>query len=159
MVEPSADKSALGKSAANGPGSTQPAMSSGVEATVAYTPSASGTSNASGSQLGPYRLLVKLGEGGMGAVYKAQHTKLDKIVAIKVLPPHITQHPDAVARFEREMKAVGKLEHPHIVRAMDAGEIDGVHYLAMEYVEGTDLQVLVRTKGPLSVVNACKVIR
>src|SRR5262245_35373826 len=78
---------------------------------------------AAGSTLGPYRILQKLGEGGMGAVYKAQHTRLDKTVAIKVLSQAFVQHPGAVARFQREMKAVGKLEHPHIVRAMDAGEI------------------------------------
>ncbi len=111
------------------------------------------------TQLGPYRLLTKLGEGGMGAVYKAQHEHLDKTVAIKVLPRHVTQHADAIARFKREMKAVGKLNHPNIVQAHDAGEIDGVHYLAMEFVEGTDLQKLVKQRGPLSVVNACKVIR
>jgi serine/threonine protein kinase len=109
--------------------------------------------------LGPYRIEQKLGEGGMGAVYKAVHTRLDKVVAIKVLPHQLTQQAKLVARFEREMKAVGKLEHPHIVRAMDAGDIGGVHYLAMEYVEGTDLQRFVKTKGPLSIPNACKAIR
>ena len=112
-----------------------------------------------GDSLGPYRLESKLGQGGMGAVYKATHTKLDKVVALKVLPLQVTKSPQLIARFEREMKAVGKLDHPQIVRAMDAGEIDGIHYLAMEYVEGSDLQALVRTRGPLSVVNACKAVR
>ncbi|HET6424367.1 MAG TPA: SUMF1/EgtB/PvdO family nonheme iron enzyme, partial [Planctomycetaceae bacterium] len=112
-----------------------------------------------GTTLGPYRLLSKLGEGGMGAVYKAQHEHLDKTVAIKVLPQQLTQHADSVARFKREMKAVGKLEHPHIVRAMDAGEIHGTHFLAMEYVDGVDLQKLVKDRGALSVPNACKAIR
>jgi serine/threonine protein kinase len=112
-----------------------------------------------GSLLGPYRLLGKLGEGGMGAVYKAQHEHLDKTVAIKVLPALFTANAAAVARFRREMKAVGKVTDPHIVQAFDAGDIGGVHYLAMEYVAGTDLTGLVQTRGPLSVPNACKLIR
>ncbi len=113
----------------------------------------------SGTVLGPYLILDKLGEGGMGAVYKAKHVKLDKIVALKVLAAQVTRVPDAVQRFEREMRAVGKLEHPHIVRAMDAGEIDGIHYLAMEYVDGVDLQKLVKDRGVLTITNACKAIR
>ena len=112
-----------------------------------------------GSQLGPYQLLDKLGEGGMGAVYKARHVKLGRLVALKVLPPHVLSRPDALARFEREMMAVGSLQHPNVVQAHDAGEISGVHYLSMEYVEGQDLQELIKSKGPMSVVNACKAIR
>jgi|GEM_PF-6274319 len=111
------------------------------------------------SFLGPYRILSKLGEGGMGAVYKATHTKLDKVVAIKVLSTQVTRQSDSVSRFEREMRAVGKLNHPHIVQAYDAGEIHGLHYLAMEYVEGSDLAHLVKQRGPFSIVNACKTIR
>lgn len=80
--------------------------------------------------IGQYELISKLGEGGMGAVYKARHSKLDKIVAIKVLPPERMTDQAAVSRFEREMRAVGKLEHPNIVRAMDAGEADGTHFLS-----------------------------
>ena len=112
-----------------------------------------------GSQLGPYQLLDKLGEGGMGAVYKARHAKLGRLVALKVLPPHVLSRPDALSRFEREMKAVGTLQHPNVVQALDAGDYGGVHYLSMEYVEGQDLQELVKAKGPMSVVNACKAIR
>ena len=112
-----------------------------------------------GSQLGPYQLVAKLGEGGMGAVYKARHVKLGKFVAMKILPQHVMSRPDALARFEREMLAVGTLSHPNVVQAHDAGEFNGVHYLSMEYVEGQDLQELVKTKGPVSVVNACKAIR
>ncbi len=112
-----------------------------------------------GSALGPYRILAKLGEGGMGAVYKARHQHLDKIVALKVLSAAVTNRTDAIARFKREMKAVGKLEHPYIVRAMDAGEIAGLHYLSMEFVEGADLRKLVHDQGALSVAQACKAIR
>ncbi len=110
-------------------------------------------------QLGPYLIEAKLGEGGMGAVYRARHTKLDKLVALKVLPAQFTHNKHLIARFEREMKAVGKLDHPQIVRALDAGEINGVHYLAMEYIEGTDLHGLVSARGQLTVVNACKAMR
>ncbi|MFO1043571.1 MAG: serine/threonine-protein kinase [Planctomycetaceae bacterium] len=112
-----------------------------------------------GTQLGPYKLVAKLGEGGMGAVYKARHLKLGRFVALKVLPPHVMSRQDALSRFEREMLAVGSLHHPNIVHANDAGEFNGIHYLSMEYVEGQDLQVLVTTKGPMSVVNACKAVR
>ncbi len=115
-----------------------------------------------GKQFGPYRILAQLGEGGMGAVYKATHIKLDKVVALKVLSPQVTfkrMPSDAVTRFEREMRAVGKLNHPHIVQAHDAGELHGTHYLAMEFVDGADLQKLVKDRGPLSVVNACEAIR
>ncbi len=113
----------------------------------------------SAMQLGIYELIEMLGQGGMGAVWKARHTKLDKIVAIKVLPRHLVMDAGAVSRFEREMKAVGKLEHPHIVRAMDAGHTDGIHYLVMEYIEGTDLSRLVKSRGPRSITEACQMVR
>ena len=106
-----------------------------------------------------YELLEKLGEGGMGAVYKARHSKLDKVVAIKVLPADKLQDEQAVARFEREMRAVGKLEHPNIVRAMDAGEVNGMHFLVMEYVRGVDLSQLVKKLGPLPIADSCEMIR
>ena len=112
-----------------------------------------------GATLGPYQILGKLGEGGMGAVYKARHSRLDKMVAIKVLSAAVTHEPEAIARFEREMKAVGKLNHPNIVQAHDAGEVNGTHYLAMEYIDGTDLKKLVNDRGPMSVVQACQAIR
>lgn len=112
-----------------------------------------------GQTIGPYELLEKIGEGGMGAVFKARHQHLDKIVALKLLPNYYTQQADAVVRFRREMKAVGKIDHPNIVRAMDAGEINGLHYLAMEYIDGRDLSVWLKLKGPFSVLNACKAIR
>lgn len=106
-----------------------------------------------------YRLLSKLGQGGMGAVFRALHTKLDRVVAIKLLSPDRMRSPEAVLRFEREMKAVGKLNHPKIVAALDAGEADGMHYLVMEYIEGTNLAALVQHTGPLAVSDACELIR
>ncbi|MES2790456.1 MAG: SUMF1/EgtB/PvdO family nonheme iron enzyme [Planctomycetota bacterium] len=109
--------------------------------------------------IGPYRLTKKLGQGGMGAVYQATHTKLDKVVAIKLLSRQSGLEATAVERFEREMKAVGKLDHPHIVRAMDAGECDGFHYLVMEYVEGRDVSQWVKARGPFPVGQSCEIIR
>jgi serine/threonine protein kinase len=110
-------------------------------------------------QLRDYQLMEKLGEGGMGAVYKAIHTKLDKTVAVKVLRVEAMQDESRVARFQREMKAVGALDHPNIVGATDAGEVEGVHFLAMEYVDGSNLDDVVRHSGPLPIADVCEVIR
>ncbi|SFH57344.1 serine/threonine-protein kinase [Planctomicrobium piriforme] len=110
-------------------------------------------------QIGQYELLSLLGQGGMGAVYKARHRKLDKIVALKVLPAGKLADQQAVIRFEREMRAVGKLQHPNIVAAHDAGEIDGTHYLVMELVDGIDLGALSRTCGLLPINDACELVR
>ncbi len=106
-----------------------------------------------------YRLLEKLGQGGMGTVYKALHTQLDKVVALKVLSPERMKDAQAVARFKREMKAVGQLSHPNIVGAFDAGEADGTHYLVMEYIRGIDLSELIRKQGPLPIADACELVR
>lgn len=133
----------------------------GHDPTLAGTPAVSsvpGESPDLGS-LRDYRLLSKLGEGGMGTVYKALHTKLDKIMALKVLPTDKLKDEHAITRFQREMKAVGKLEHPNIVRATDAGEVDGKHFLVMELVEGLDLSTIVHSIGPLPVADACEVVR
>ena len=109
--------------------------------------------------LGEYELLERLGQGGMGTVYKALHTKLDRVVALKVIASHRMHERQAVARFEREMKAIGRLDHPAIVHAMDAREIDGVPVLVMEYVDGMDLGRLVRRHGPIAMADACELIR
>lgn len=106
-----------------------------------------------------YKLLSKLGEGGMGAVYKALHSRLEKTVAIKILPADRMRDKDAVARFQREMKAVGRLDHANIVRAMDAGEEAGMHFLVMEYVDGVDLSNLAANTGPLPIADACELVR
>ena len=106
-----------------------------------------------------YELVDKLGEGGMGTVYRARHKKLDKWVALKVLPRQRLHSPEAVSRFEREMRAIGRLHHPNIVLAHDAGETDGQHYLVMELVEGMNLATLVRRIGPLSIADVCEIVR
>ena len=93
-----------------------------------------------GTRLGPYEIADQLGAGGMGEVYRATDTRLDRTVAIKVLPEHLADDPQRRERFEREAKAVSSLNHPHICTLYDVGEQEGIHYLVMELVEGETLQ-------------------
>jgi PAS domain S-box-containing protein len=110
-------------------------------------------------QLAHYQVLQVIGEGGMGLVYKAVHTVLRRVVAMKVLADRRREDPDAIARFRREMEVVGKLNHPNIVQGFDAGESDGLLFLIMDYIEGTDLSRLVTLCGPLPIPVACEIIR
>ncbi|HTL52833.1 MAG TPA: serine/threonine-protein kinase [Planctomycetota bacterium] len=105
------------------------------------------TQQSASTMVGPYELLQKIGEGGMGAVYKANDTRTHKIVAIKVLPRSKGKDQIFVERFEEEARAAFELDHPHIVRGMDLGESDGWHYLVMEYIDGDDLFNLLQKKG------------
>ncbi len=107
-----------------------------------------------GLVVGNYVVLDTIGKGGMGAVYKARHRKMDRLVAIKMLPSSAMKSPEAVKRFEREVKAAARLSHPNIVTAHDADEHNGVHFLVMEYVEGQDLASIVKQQGPLPVATA-----
>ena len=95
----------------------------------------------------------------MGTVYKARHQRLGTTSAIKLL--HLSQQADErmIERFQREMVAMGRLDHPNIVRALDAGEDAGVHYPVMEYLEGADLGAIVQRTGPLSIADACEAAR
>jgi serine/threonine protein kinase len=108
--------------------------------------------------LGNYTILDKIGAGGMGQVFKAQHRKMDRTVAIKMLPPAMTKDAAALARFEREVRAAAKLFHPNIVPALDADQANGVHFLVMEHVEGKDLSAIVKKNGPLPVGKAVNYI-
>jgi len=101
-----------------------------------------------GSRLGPYEVLSPLGAGGMGEVWKARDTRLERTVAIKVLPDHLASSPDVRQRFEREAKTISALSHPHICALYDVGNQDGVEYLVMEYLEGETLSDRL-AKGPL----------
>ena len=112
-----------------------------------------------GHRIRDYELLELLGQGGMGSVWKAKHTRLKKFVAVKLLPQEKTSDAAAVARFNREMEAVGALKHPHIIEALDAGEENGTHYLVMEYVAGIELAALSKKVGQFPIADACELMR
>ncbi len=102
----------------------------------------------SGTKLGPYEIVSPLGAGGMGEVYRARDTRLDRSVAIKILPAHLSDNPEAKQRFDREARAISSLNHPNICTLYDVGHQDGIDYLVMEFLEGDTLaDRLVR--GPL----------
>ena len=101
-----------------------------------------------GAKLGPYEIVAPLGAGGMGEVYRARDTRLERTVAIKVLPASLSSDPNLRQRLEREAKAVSKLSHPHICTLHDIGQQDGMDFLVMEYLEGETLEQRL-TKGPL----------
>ena len=108
--------------------------------------------------LGNYVILDKLGQGGMGIVLKAQHKRMKRLVALKVMSPAAVKSADAVKRFHREVEAAAKLRHPNIVAADDADEAKGTHFLVMEYVDGDDLSALVKKRGPLPAEQAVQCI-
>ena len=109
--------------------------------------------------LGDYVLLGKIGAGGMGKVFKARHRRMDRIVALKVLPPNMMKHPEAIQRFRQEVKAAAQLFHPNIVTAFDAGEQSGVHFLVMEFVDGQALSAIVKEHGPFNLEKAMEYIQ
>src|ERR1700693_2361754 len=103
---------------------------------------------AAGARLGPYEIVSAIGVGGMGEVYRARDTRLERTVAIKVLPSHLSSSPEVRQRFEREAKTISQLSHPHICALYDVGNQDGVEFLVMEYLEGETLADRV-ARGPL----------
>jgi serine/threonine-protein kinase len=103
---------------------------------------------ASGARLGPYEIQAAIGAGGMGEVYRARDTRLDRTVAIKVLPAHVASDPQFRERFEREAKVVSSLDHPHICALYDVGHHDGTDFLVMQYLEGETLAARL-ARGPL----------
>jgi serine/threonine protein kinase len=109
--------------------------------------------------LAGYELLGELGRGGMGVVYKARHERMNRMVALKVINKEHLAHPDAVRWFYREIQAAAQLSHPNIVIAYDAGKCGDRHYLAMEYVEGIDLNLLLRKCFPLPIEKVCDFVR
>ena len=102
-----------------------------------------------GTRLGPYEIVAAIGAGGMGEVYRARDTRLDRTVAVKVLPSHLSASPEVRQRFEREAKTISSLSHPHICALYDVGNQDGVEFLVMEYLEGETLSERL-AKGPLA---------
>lgn len=109
--------------------------------------------------LGKYKLLEQVGSGGMGAVFKAQHVTMGRIVAVKIMSPNLVKNPTAVARFHQEMQTVAKLDHPHIIAAYDADCVRDAHFLVMEYVAGQDLGRVLRQNSVLPIGWSCEVIR
>ncbi|MGC3966903.1 MAG: serine/threonine-protein kinase [Pirellulales bacterium] len=109
--------------------------------------------------LGEYLILDKIGAGAMGKVYKAKHRRMQRVVALKVLPPHVSSTPKIVERFFREVQVAARLVHPNVVAAFDSGESHGVHYLVMEHVEGHELLAYADARAPLSVAAAVDLIR
>ena len=107
--------------------------------------------------LGPYIIVDWIGQGGMGQVFKAVHEMMGRESAVKVLPLSKAT-PESIANFRREIRMQANLDHPNLVRAYDAGEDGNVHYLVVEYVPGTDLRRLVRSKGKLSIQQAATIV-
>ena len=112
-----------------------------------------------GFLLGQYRVLDQIGRGGMGRVFKAEHRTMGRIVALKVLAPDLLRTDRAQEMFLREVRAAAQLVHPNIVTAYDANEIDGRYFLVLEFVDGPNLEQLVRRQGPLPVGQACDYVR
>jgi len=109
--------------------------------------------------VGPYIILERLGEGGAGQVFKARHQQKGGVVALKVIRKELLADAETCARFRREIQVLSQLDHPNIVRALDAGSSGGTLYLALEFVEGSDLGRMVKQCGPLPVLQACAYMR
>ena len=109
--------------------------------------------------LGKYKLLDHLGTGGMGSVFLAEHCRMRRRGAIKILTPELTKNPNLLARFDQEARATAALDHRNIVRAHDVDEEFGIHFLVMEYVNGADLQQRVQSDGPLPIHDVAELIR
>jgi predicted Ser/Thr protein kinase len=111
-----------------------------------------------GSKLGPYEVLEPLGRGGMAEVYKGLHPTLGRTVALKLLPAALASDEEFRRRFEREARVVAGLKHPHIIQVFDCGDQDGVYYMVMEYIEGSDLGHRMRASGPMPTAQVRAII-
>lgn len=106
-----------------------------------------------------YRVVEQIGIGGMGAVYRAEHRMMQRMVALKIIHPRLVSHPEAAERFQRELRVAAKLAHPNIVVSYDADHADSLHFLVMEYVAGESLDCRIAREGPAKIVDACDWIR
>ena len=106
-----------------------------------------------------YEILTLLGEGGMGAVYKANDRELDRVVALKVIRPELAVHPEVLARFKQELILARKVTHRNVIRIFDLGEVDGTKFITMDYVEGQDLKGLIKSKGKLPTEAVVQIIK
>ncbi|GIV98479.1 MAG: hypothetical protein KatS3mg057_3136 [Herpetosiphonaceae bacterium] len=114
--------------------------------------------NLVGKTIDHFEILEELGRGGMGAVYKAHQTNLDRVVALKVLPPALTFDQSYVARFQQEARSAARLEHKHIVPIYEIGSVDGLHYIAMKHIEGQTLRNLILKSGPMPVEQVIRLL-
>src|SRR5713101_3560429 len=108
-----------------------------------------------GTKFGPYEIQSPLGAGGMGEVYRAKDTRLDRTVAVKILPSHLSENPEAKQRFDREARAISSMNHPNICTLHDVGHQGGIDYLVMEFLEGETLADRLR-KGAVPVEQLLK---
>ncbi len=113
-----------------------------VESLLAHDDSGSSLGALTGHHLGPYEILAPLGAGGMGEVYRARDTRLDRTVAVKILRRHLSSNPQFLERFGREAQVIASLSHPHICTLHDVGHQDGIDFLVMELIEGESLRAL-----------------
>lgn len=113
----------------------------------------------SGKRLGGFELISKIGHGGMGVVYKARQLSMNRLVALKILPPRLAKDREFIGRFMREAQAVARLNHPNVVQGIDAGEVDGFYYFAMEYVPGETVHSIILREGALDERRALGIAR
>ncbi|HLV96019.1 MAG TPA: serine/threonine-protein kinase, partial [Candidatus Acidoferrales bacterium] len=104
-----------------------------------------------------YEILQLLGEGGMGAVYKARDREVDRLVAIKVIRPELASRPDILARFKQELILARQVTHKNVIRIFDLGEADGLKFITMDFIEGRDLKSILRERGKFSPDEAVKI--
>ena len=107
---------------------------------------------------GRYEILQLLGEGGMGAVYKARDREVDRLVALKVIRPELANHPEVLRRFKQELILARQVTHKNVIRIFDLGEADGIKFISMDYIEGQDLRSLLRQKGKLAPADATAIM-
>ncbi|MDT4999379.1 MAG: serine/threonine kinase PknH [Mycobacterium sp.] len=119
----------------------------------------SGPTSREGTQFGPYRLLRLIGKGGMGEVYEAEDTVKDRVVALKLLPESVSHDPVFRKRLQREAHSAGRLQEPHVVPIHDYGEIDGVLYVDMRMINGSDLRKILKNFGPMTPARAVAIVR
>ncbi|WP_298483202.1 protein kinase domain-containing protein [uncultured Chloroflexus sp.] len=111
-----------------------------------------------GQTIGRFEILSELGRGGMAVVYKARQTDLDRIVALKILPPSLTSDQSYIARFRQEARSAARLEHPHIMPIYEVGEVAGYHYIAMKFIQGRTLKQLLEQEGALPITRAAQIL-
>ncbi|EFO80565.1 serine/threonine protein kinase with TPR repeats [Oscillochloris trichoides DG-6] len=114
--------------------------------------------NLIGTTLGRFEIISELGRGGMAVVYKAHQADLDRIVALKILPPDLTHDTSYIARFRQEARSVARLEHPHIMPIYDVGETNGIHYIAMKFIQGRTLKEVLQEEGAMPVRRAAEIL-